>query len=72
VGEPNQLSAPITGDAGVYVLQIYNQEKQDTSFDINEEIANRQYENMRFLGYALLLNELQQKANVQDNRYLFF
>ncbi|KAA6342552.1 hypothetical protein EZS27_009695 [termite gut metagenome] len=72
VGEPNQLSAPIKGDAGVYVLQIYNQEKQDTSFDVKEEKANRQNENMRVLGYAFLLNELQQKANVQDNRYLFF
>ncbi|KAA6327976.1 hypothetical protein EZS27_023079 [termite gut metagenome] len=72
VGEPNQWSAPIKGDAGVFVLQIYNKEKQNAFFDVKEEKTNQQNENMRFLGYAFLLNELQQKADVQDNRYLFF
>jgi peptidyl-prolyl cis-trans isomerase D len=69
-GELNQLSAPIKGNAGVLVLQIYAQSKQNDTFDVETEKANQVDLNRRLL--TNFLNDLYSKANVKDNRYLFF
>jgi peptidyl-prolyl cis-trans isomerase D len=70
VGELNQLSAPIKGNAGVLVLQIYAKTKQNDVFDAKIEKANQVNINRRLLNN--FLNELHSKANIKDNRYLFF
>jgi peptidyl-prolyl cis-trans isomerase D len=70
VGELNQLSAPIKGNAGVLVLQIYAKTKQNDTFNVETEKANQVDINRRLLNN--FLNDLHSKANVKDNRYLFF
>ncbi len=71
VGEPNQLSAPIKGEGGVYVLQTYAKEKLDEKFD--EAAEKTTLENMytRMAG-SQYINDLYLKADVKDTRYLFF
>ncbi|KAA6328849.1 Chaperone SurA [termite gut metagenome] len=69
-GELNQLSAPIKGNASVLVLQIYAKTKQNDTFDIETEKADQADMNRRLLNN--FLNDLHLRANVKDNRYLFF
>ena len=66
----NQLSSPIKGEGGVYVLQPYAEEKINETFDKEAEevtLENR-YANIA----RQFINDLYLEANVVDNRYLFF
>ncbi|KAA6335353.1 hypothetical protein EZS27_016407 [termite gut metagenome] len=69
-GEIDQLSTPIKGNAGVFVLQIYAKDKQNETFDVEAETTNQADMNTRLLNS--FLSDLRLKANVKDNRYLFF
>lgn len=70
VAEVNKLSAPIKGNAGVFVLQMYNKNKQNEEFDAKGEEATLQNMHARFA--SRLMNDLYLKAKVKDTRYLFF
>ena len=71
VGAMNQLSAPIKGNAGVFVLQPYAEEKLNETYDEKAEVDKLQgmYTN---LVVRQFVNDLYLKANVKDDRYLFF
>jgi peptidyl-prolyl cis-trans isomerase D len=66
----NQLSAPVKGNGGVFVFQIYNQEKTNDKFNAKDEEATAANMNMRFA--SQFLGDLFLKANVKDSRYLYF
>lgn len=68
--ELNKLSAPIKGNAAVYVLQVYNKENSAEEFDAKTEKSN--LSNMAARYANGFINDLYQKANVVDERYLFF
>ena len=68
--EVNKLSAPIKGNAAVYVLQVYNKENSAEEFDAKTEKSN--LSNMAARYANGFINDLYQKANVVDERYLFF
>lgn len=68
--ELNKLSAPIKGNAAVYVLQVYNKENSAEEFDAKTEKNN--LSNMAARYASGFINDLYQKANVVDERYLFF
>lgn len=70
VAQPNTLSKPIKGNAGVMVLQTYAQEDMAETFEVENEMATLQSTHQRFV--SRFLSDLYQKANVKDNRYLFF
>ena len=70
VAPMNKLSAPIQGNAGVYVLQVYEQDKLDETFDASVE-ENR-IENMYSRYAARIMNDLYMKGSVVDTRYLYF
>lgn len=70
VAEVNKLSAPIQGNAGVFVLQMYAKERLNETFDAKAEEATKQTMYARFAGR--LMNDLYLKASVKDTRYLFF
>ena len=67
----NKLSAPIKGNAGVYMIQAFNKENGE------EKLDSKQEENMlsnmaaRIAGQQIF-NDLFQKAEVVDHRYLYF
>ena len=70
VGEMNKLSAPIKGNAGVFVLQPYATEKMNETYDAKAE------ETMLINTYARMasqfIGDLYLKADVKDTRYIFF
>ena len=70
VAEMNKLSAPIKGNAGVFVLQMYGKDKLDETFNAKEEEATLTNMHARFA--SRLMNDLYLKGNVKDTRYLFF
>lgn len=67
----NQLSAPIKGTRGVYMIQVYNKEKSSEEFDAKAEEAT--LANMTAnIAIRQFIGDLYQKAEVKDSRYLFF
>ena len=67
----NKVSAPIKGNGGVYMIQVYAKEKGSEKFDAKQEETTLTNMAVRIAG-NLLINDLYQKAKVVDQRYLFF
>lgn len=70
VGEQGQLSQPLKGNAGVFVLQSYAKDKLNEEY--NEENEMNSLSSMHARLASQLLNDLYLKADVKDTRYLFF
>ncbi len=70
IAELNQLSAPIKGNGGVFVLQPYAKDKLNETF--NQETEETTLQNMHARMASQFLNDLYLKADVKDSRYLFF
>ena len=68
--ELNKVSAPIKGNAGVYMIQVYNQEKSAEKFDAKKEETALSNMAARYAGQRIY--ELRDKAEIVDQRYLFF
>ena len=68
--EMNKVSAPIKGNAGVYMIQVYNKEKSSEKFDAKKEETALSSMAARYAGQCLY--ELRDKAEIVDQRYLFF
>ena len=68
--EVNKTTAPIKGNAGVYVMQIINKDKSAETFDTKTEESN--LENMAARYSNSFISDLYKKAEVKDDRYLYF
>ena len=62
--------APVKGNAGVYVFQVTGKTKRPGKFNAAAEMQKLRQKEMQAAGN--FMNELYIKANVVDNRYLFF
>ena len=67
----NKVSAPIKGNGGVYMIQVYAKEKGSEKFDAKQEETTLTNMAVRIAGNQLI-NDLYQKAKVVDQRSLFF
>lgn len=67
----NKVSAPIKGNGGVYMIQVYAKEKGSEKFDAKQEETTLTNMAVRIAGNQLI-NDLYRKAKVVDQRYLFF
>ena len=63
-------SHPVKGQAGVYQFQVIARKKNALKFNETEEEMKLRQKAMQYAGN--FMNELFVKANVVDNRYLFF
>ncbi len=61
---------PVKGNAGVYLFQVVGKVQRPGKFDAKTEEATLRQKTMQMAGN--FMNELYIKANVVDNRYLFF
>ncbi len=68
--EVNKLSAPIKGNAGVYVMQVINKENNAEEFNAKNEESTLSMMSTRYA--SSFINDLYEKANVKDSRYLYF
>ena len=67
----NKVSAPIKGNAGVYMIQVYNKENGSEKLDSKQEQELLNNMAVRFAGQQIM-NDLYQRAEVVDHRYLYF
>ncbi|MBR4897985.1 MAG: SurA N-terminal domain-containing protein [Prevotella sp.] len=72
ITEAGKMSAaPVKGNAGAYMFQVINrQEREGAKFDAKTQESMLRQQAMQAAGR--FMQELYQKANVVDNRYLFF
>ena len=68
--EVNKVSAPIKGNNAIYVLQTINKENNAEEFDAKQE--ENALATMAGRYASSFINDLYEKANVKDNRYLYF
>ena len=68
--ELNKVSAPIKGNSAVYVLQTINKENNAEEFDAKQEESTLATMAGRYA--SSFINDLYEKANVKDSRYLYF
>ena len=61
---------PVKGNAGVYVFEVTGKTQRPGKFDANAEMQKLRQKEMQMAGN--FMNDLYIKANVVDNRYLFF
>ncbi len=66
----NKASAPIKGNGGVYVMQVINKENNAEEFDVKNEETTLATMSTRFA--SSFINDLYERANVKDDRYLYF
>ena len=68
--EKGKISKVIKGNGGAYLFQIIAQNNNKEGFDAKKEEQSLRQQAMQAAGR--FMQELYQKANVVDNRYLFF
>lgn len=68
--QPNEVSAPIKGERGVYVIKLTSVNKGSREFNAATEQATLKSQGQR--NATFFLGDLIEKANVEDNRYLYF
>ena len=65
-----QVSAPVKGNAGVYMIQVLGKNKTAEEFDAKKEETTLSSMAMRFANQTIY--ELREKGKVVDERYLYF
>lgn len=66
----NATSAPVKGNAGVYMVQVLSKDKGKEELDVKSEETTLTNMYSRFA--TQFINDLYQKAKIVDNRYLYF
>lgn len=67
----DQTSAPIKGNAGVYMIQVYGKDKGTEEFDAKKEEETLSNTAANIVARQFI-NDLYQSAGVVDKRYLYF
>ncbi len=68
--QPGEVSAPIKGEGGVYVIKLVAKNAKGGEFNATTEQATLKLQAQR--NANMFMNDLYEKANVEDNRYLYF
>ena len=71
LAEVNQVSAPIKGNAGVYVIQVIEKGNNEAEA-FNVETEENKLNAVAARAASRVMNDLYMNANVKDERYLFF
>lgn len=71
MAQKDQLSAPVAGNNGVYVFQVYEQNKDGKTYDEAAEISTLDASNAYRFGIQAI-QSLVNKAEVEDNRIRFY
>lgn len=65
-----KVSAPVKGNQGLYIFQVIDKKSRDVKFD--QKDAERAVKQKNLQNISQYMRDLYEKANVVDNRYLFF
>lgn len=67
----NQVSAPVKGNNGVYVFQVYNRTQESKAFNEADQVRALDASNAYRVGFQAI-QSLVNKAEVEDNRIRFY
>ena len=67
----DKTSAPIKGNGGVYMIQVYKKDKGSEEFDVKKEEATLSSMAANIVSRQFM-NDLYQRGKVEDKRYLYF
>ncbi|MDX9747691.1 MAG: SurA N-terminal domain-containing protein [Paludibacter sp.] len=67
----NEISTPVKGNAGVYVVAVTNAQKTERAFDVTAEKMNIASRYMYSLPNSIMMN-MMDKAKIEDNRLNFY
>lgn len=68
---PNSISAPVKGNAGVFVVQNTNTHQNETAFDLTAEKQNLASRYRYSLPNTIIM-DMRDKAEITDNRLTFY
>ena len=68
--EKGGVTVPVKGNGAVYIVEVLEKGKTAETFDAKKETTQQETLNLR--GISRFINELYEKAEIEDNRYLFF
>lgn len=71
IASENQLSEPVKGNNGVYIYNVYNKTTKPAEFDAKTEMDNLK-RNSAYRVPNQALRVLMEKAEIEDNRILFY
>lgn len=71
VGKQGQTSAPVKGTSGVYMLKTLSSSQADTTYDEISEMASL-VSNYKTIVANQFIVDLENKAKIEDKRYLYF
>jgi len=69
--KPNQISSPVAGNSGVYVVQVTNQTDSVPEFDRTQTIASIEMQRNYYLPYTIW-QSMMRNAKINDNRLNFY
>lgn len=72
VAQPGQVSKPIKGDAGVFVLSVLNKDRLEEEFDETQEKSRVENELKYLTNGRSIIQDLIESAKIDDRRYLYF
>ena len=68
--EVDKVSAPIKGTSGIYMMKVLNKENNAEEFDAKKEETTLSSMAIRYA--SNFINDLYEKAEIKDNRYIYF
>ena len=71
LAEVNQVSAPVAGNNGVYVFKAYAKNKENKTYNEEDQIRSLDATNAYRFQY-MAIQSLVNKAEVEDNRVRFY
>ena len=69
--EQNQVSAPIVGDNGVYILEVTNKTATGVTPNV-AQLKKEEASRLSTMARQNLMNAMRKSADIEDNRYNFF
>jgi len=70
IAEVNKISAPVKGNLGAYVFEVFEKRVSEIPFDAKQEIFRLNMQNQNMFYY--MFEAMKKASNVKDERYRFF
>jgi len=71
LAEINKISAPVRGNIGAYVFEVFQKTESEQPFDAKQQIAFMNYMQNQYL-FQYMVEALKKAGDVKDERYKFF
>ena len=71
MAEVNKISAPVKGNMGAYVFEVFQKNESEVPFDAKQQISFMSYMQNQYM-FQYMIEALKKASDVKDERYKFF